>query len=693
MIPIAFIAWLALAGTLAETLAETPVETLAETPAAPDLPGESTGMPKDPFVLMVDGLAASEQQAGPDSTDRVIRPFSMAVPENQRIVVTDSISRWQLWSDHGEWMSRQPGVISFRQGGLGRHDGFLIRGHESRHQRFYLDGIAFSERIFGTSNYNRLPHYSRFDHVHEFSASTQYHSEFITQRYHVTRPLTLINYDQTTFDHRSTEGFLTGNLTPSTNISMAYWGKNEAEGYRNNRMNGRNASVSAYHYLNESWLMEGGFYYSGLQLGEPQRYGIGDMATFSFNHFEVFPETPNGRSSLRNTLFRVTAWHRNNNTSHRLNDNHQASTRISLYHDRNRRFHYATGDSTSMRTLTTGLAARHMGHTGPVRWMGDGYGEWSVIDRDRHASMDISSWFYSRGRLTASTSVVPQVALFSWMSGSWRSDGYAGYEAGAGFRSRPFSHLRGHPLSAIQLYGSYARGEVMPKIGHLYYSGGPLMGNPHLNNEILERIEAGLAWQSGTWSVRTEIHASRIRKPILAGQDTAFVQAGPYTSAGGMASLSRESRHWEITLSGTFQQYFSDDFSIESQLLDRSGQRVWTRASIHYKNNLFDRAAFVKTGFYLLASPSPYRSAQYYPEQDYWDPNSWNPDPSFTEAQAVPEFLRLDLDMTARVRSAFFLLRLENALDNWLVPGYFETAYLPMPAMRLRFGVRWVLRN
>jgi hypothetical protein len=35
----------------------------------------------------------------------------------------------------------------------------------------------------------------------------------------------------------------------------------------------------------------------------------------------------------------------------------------------------------------------------------------------------------------------------------------------------------------------------------------------------------------------------------------------------------------------------------------------------------------------------------------------------------------------------------ENALDNWLLPGYFETAWQPMPPNRLRFGIRWVLRN
>ncbi|MEX2656248.1 MAG: putative porin, partial [Balneolales bacterium] len=187
--------------------------------------------------------------------------------------------------------------------------------------------------------------------------------------------------------------------------------------------------------------------------------------------------------------------------------------------------------------------------------------------------------------------------------------------------------------------------------------------------------------------------ASQYDQPILVGQDTTFVQAGSYSSIGLTAWAGLHGKSVELKISGSFQQYLSDDLRIENQMLDLSGQRAWTRVSFYYKNYIYERAAFMKAGFYVQVSPTSYRSSQYYPAMDYWDPNSWSPGTDVTVAQALPEFIRLDLDMTTRIRSVIFLFRLENALDNWLMPGYFETAYQPMPSRRFRFGIRWVLRN
>ena len=606
-----------------------------------------------------------------------VEPLTMAHPSAYHMVSNDSLNRWELWSDYGESLTRRPGVISFQLGGLGRNDGFLLRAHENRHQRVLRDGIPLNERIFGSANRKRLPHYSRMASVHEFSGHIRHQSEITTQRYHVTRPLTLINYDQSEFEYRSTEGYLARNITPSTNLSIGYWGKNESEGYRNSGMGGRNAEITAYHFLTDSWMFEGGLHYSGLQFGEPDGYLIGDMNTFHFNHFQATPVESQAESSLRNTMIRLTAYHRPDPET-------DANTRISVYHDRYRRLHYQTPDSSIVRTLTTGVAGRHIQYYGPFELQGDLHSEWSVIDRDRYRTMDVDSWIYSEGKGMVTLPLPNRSQLHTWFKAGWRSDGFTDYEMGSKVNWRIFSRLTA--------YASYARGEQMPLPGQLYWQRAPVYGQSEFRNEILQRAEAGVTFQSRGWELGGEVHGSVYEQPVLVGQDSTFIQAGSYNSAGTAGWMFYDGDRFELAVSGTFQQYFSDALHPENQLLDLSGQRVWTRASFHYKNYVFDSAAFIKAGFYALASPNPYRSAQYYPAMDYWDPNSWFPGEG-AEAQAIPDFVRLDLDLTARVRSAIFLFRIENALDNWLFPGYFETAYHPMPSMRLRFGVRWVLRN
>ncbi|MBP3191183.1 hypothetical protein [Natronogracilivirga saccharolytica] len=670
-----------------------PGDTIPQEPDEPEAPEEPADPPdRDGVPADVDREEPMDPEGIPDEADvredrrerdrhvyyEPVQPLEMEAPGAFVRVSNDSLSRWEMWSDQGEWLSRQHGVISYQLGGLGRNDGFLIRGHESRHQRVYRDGIPLNERVFGSANRKRLSHYSRLATVNEFNAPTYHRTETSTRRYHVSQPLTLINYEQTAYEYRSTEGYLTQNITPSTNISIAYWGKNESEGYRNSTMGGRNAEVILYHFINDSWLVEGGFIYSGLQMGEPHGYDIVDMFTFPFDRFEVFPNETTAESSMRNSLFKATAYRRGD-------PGEKATSRISLYHDRYRRFHYDSADSSYIRNHTTGLTARHIEHAGPFELQGDVRSEWTVIDRDRFQTMDIDSWIFSEGMVMAGLPLPRQSRLHTWGRAGWRTDGHTDYEIGSQVTIR----LSGN-LSAR---ASYSRGEHMPQAGHLYWNRDPVRGDEDIGNEVVERAVAGLHQGNGRWDAGVELHASRFERPILVDQDSVFTQAGSYASAGATTWISFNGDRIEFSLSGTYQNYISDDDRLVNQLLDRSGHRIWGRASFYYKNYVLDSASYIKGGFYLQASPNIYRSAQYYPSMDYWDPNSWHPAAEATEAQALPEFARLDLDLTARVRSVIFLFRLENALDNWLLPGYFETAYHPMPSTRFRFGIRWVLRN
>lgn len=649
--------------TRADTLnaVETPADTLNAVETRTDTPD-----------------ADSEEQ----DTTRVVKPLRIDTPTQWNPAwsesLNDSLARWELWSHYGERLSRQAGVVSIQQGGHGRNDGFLIQGYETRHQRIMQDGIPRNERIFGSVNRNRLMHYSRMATVQSATSYLNHETEIYRRRYYLSRPLTFINFEQSAYNYRSTEALVSQNVNPSTNISLAYWGKNQSEGYRRNDMGGRNAEVLLAHHLNEQWVIEGGFEYSGLQLSEHDGYLMADMGQFSFNRFEAMPNQSSAASSVRNSLFRINAWHR-------ASEQQAATSRLAFYHDRYRRSYYQTTDSSFVLTATTGLTMRHVQHLGPFTLQADLLSEWTLVSEDRHDSLPRGSWFYNRARITGATVLPASAILTAWAQAGVRTDSFSEYETGL------HVHL---PLpGGLMAYGSLSAGTLMPQPGHVYWNRAAVYGNSGLQSEFIQRLQGGMHYTQGSWNADINLHAGNTRRPILVGRDTTFVQAGSYISMGASGRVAYESRRVEAALSGTFHQYVSDDNRFENRLLDLSGQRVITRMSFHYKNYAFNRAAFFKSGFYVLVSPSAYRTSRYYPEMDYWDPNGWNPYSDLDEAQAIPQFVRLDLDLTARVRSALFLFRLENALDNLLLPGYFETAYQPMPSMRYRFGIRWILRN
>ncbi|MDI6401541.1 hypothetical protein QLX67_06000 [Balneolaceae bacterium ANBcel3] len=610
-------------------------------------------------------------------TTEVYLPMRTQFPVVYTEISSDSLARWELWTDPGERLARRYGIIASRLGAQGRNDGFILDGYEPGEQRIFLDGIPFNERIFGSANRNRLPHYSRIASVHHKSGGINHLESYTRNRYHVSRPLTFINYEQTTYEYRNTEGFLSQNISPRMNVSLAYQGRNENEGYTNRAMGGRNAEASVYYYLSHRWLLETGADYSGLQLDEPGGYPTADMNHFSFDRFAAQPADPQAASSVSNARFYVTL-------HGRAEAEDQSNVRLSAYYDCYRRFFYGQVDSSSVRTHTAGLTAEVVQPWKIMEWSARFRSEWSIIGQDKFQSMMVDSWGYHE--LEVIHAVTPGRLLWSVRGrGGYRTDAFTELEAGSSFRLDVFP--------GAQLTVSASAGERMPLPGHLYWDGVQISGNETLNNEFVMRAEASLHYQSSTWDLGVKTFLSSRKDPVLLSEDGLFLQEGEILSMGASAWIALDRNRFEASLSGTFQEYHSDDPAITHRMLDRSGQRAWARASFYYKNEVFNRAAFLKTGFYLQVSPSVYRAMQYYDTVDYWDPNSWHYHADITEAQALPEFARLDLDLSARVRSVFVLLRLENALDDWVTSGYFETPWQPMPSRRMRFGIRWVLRN
>lgn len=649
-----FIAWLLLIF----------IPALPDTVDPPQDPPEEVPQPDDP---------EEEEEFDEEEVDPVV-PYEISVETGFEEVLNDSLLRWEMLQNPNEWQFRQPGRLTYRLGMIGRHDAALVEGHDPRHQRSFWGPVSVADRVTGMTNPNRLPHY-RFSSFREHSRGIRYENRYEMRRFYVTRPLTQITLEQKGDEYRSVEGFLTQNITRELNLEAGYWGKLEEPGYPRNFMLGRKTWGGANYHLSDRYIIRGMILYNGLQMDEPNGFIMDDMFTFPFQPFNTTANEPDANSSVRNTVLKTSLYHRPDTTE-------DVNAQVTAYGDRNRRFYYSSEDSTFYRVSTAGLASRYQVEP------------FSNFDVDLEASVEYSNIasgsnrsMREEGWMSAEVRHRWELPLLSWFKpdgwGEWlyRSDGYDAGHIGAGI-NMPISRW-------ISLNGAVSFGEHMPTPQQLYWkseSETGVEGNPDLINEEHRRAEGGLTIFPGfRFQIQGNAQVKQIREPILLNAENEFRQTGFYESWSGTGKMGYYGDNLTSELSMTSQFYFANDPDPVLQELGDSGIRSWTQFSTHYENYIFDRAAYFKGGFVTWVSPFAYQTGTYRPELDYWDPHSFE--------QEIPPFIRLDVELSARVRNVIFRFRYENVLDEIVQPGYFEQALHPMNKRRLRFGLQWILRN
>lgn len=634
-------------------------------------PADTLDPPQDP----PEEVEQAEEDPEADEEDvEEVEPYSITPETGFNEVLNDSLLRWEMLQNPTEWHFRQPGRITYRLGLIGRNDAALVEGHDPRHQRSFWGPVSVNDRVTGMMNPNRLPHY-RFLSFKEHTRGIRYDNRFEMRRFYVTRPLTQVTLEQTGDEYRSVEGFLTQNISQKLNLEAGYWGKLEESGYPRNFMLGRKAWGSANYHLNDRYILRGMILYNGLQMDEPGGYLMDDMFTFPFQPFNATAIWNNARSSVRHTTYKASMYHRPDVDS-------QVNAQVTGYRHRNRRFFYSSTDSTLYRVHTNGIAARY--HTRPVGDLEvdlEATGEYSGRVSDPGEGLIKRGWYDAEARIRWALPLLSRLRLDGWGEWAWRSDDQLAGQVGAGIEL---------PLSRfIALDGAVSFGEVMPTPQQMYWyneNEDAVQGNPGLSNEEHRRAESGvILFPEFRFRMKGNAQVKQIREPILINEDNEFQQTGYYESWSGSGSMGYYGDHLTTELSLTSQFYFSDTPDPVLQTLNDSGFRSWTRFSAHYQNYVFDRAAYFKGGVISWFSPFAYQTGTYHPEMDYWDPHSFE--------QEIPPFVRLDVELSARVRNVIFRFRYENVLDEIVQPGYFEQALHPMNERRLRFGLQWILRN
>lgn len=252
---------------------------------------------------------------------------------------TDSTLRWERWWSPSERRSRQAGVVSARLTGFLRHDASYIRGYVPGRQRVFIDGVELADPMTGLVNPHRIPH-QNVDVWEESGAGTVHRTRLSERDFYLTRPLTTIDYEQGSFNRRSTDATFAANLSTQTGYSLRFWGKNDDGEYLGSPTSGRLMSARIYHHPDSVWKWVGQIRYQGLQTTEPN----------GFDTFNYIPQatTPreNADASVRDLLVNGFLAHRN-------------GARYGAHAGSYRRFYHGEADSAYYKVRSAGVYGQH----------------------------------------------------------------------------------------------------------------------------------------------------------------------------------------------------------------------------------------------------------------------------------------------------------------------------------------------
>lgn len=641
----------------------------------------------------VDSLNSKSKKKPKKKIIRVI-PLKYFKEPGFHIYTTDSLKRWQLWTNPVEWENRQRGVITHRLGGMGKNDGYLLLDHGNNFRKVYFDGYKMNNPVTGGFNATRLPQHIISKYYLDTDGIDAV-SRIRASDFYVIKPFTRVDYEQSKYGYRSLNALVTQNVTKRINVLGKYWGKSEQGVYNNSKFVGDQVLGRVTYHMNRHMVLSNTLLFNGWTQDQSDGYVIQNMNTFNFDRLNTRAKVQGGgsgfstgappRSKVNSTIFTTSLYIRKDTL-------HRANFRITGFYDSYHRFYGNSqdsalignqyqvypADSSNYVVRKMGFSARKTLSLGPTLLDVEANINRNIVPfKDNHA---LTKTFWTMYRIEARNewNIFNAAKLNLRAAHTFRSDGFSTRSGTARFDWHVFKGLR--------IHASVAAGSQMPTIQELYWKSLAFKGQPNLKNQQIQRGEVGLKLQlSKVLQIGFKAYGSRYHNPIVLGLNRQFENIGTYYSKGGEAWVHFENTHWIIKASGTYQLFSSTDNRLENQLLNNSGGKLWDRFGVHWKGYALKRATYVKMGFYGVISPFSYRSAHYYPQLDIWQ--------YMNQDQPIPSFFRVDFDLAARIRWFMIYMRFENLLDGLGQRGYFETADYPMTPRVFRFGIRVIFRN
>ena len=594
--------------------------------------------------------------------------WTYRLQEAFEVAETDSTLRWTKLLNLFDRFYQEKGAITYRMGTVGRMDGIEHHSFETRHMNLEMEGLNLNDPLTGAVNWNRLPIH-KIDVFKEADYGAAYRSQTRLRDHYLVQPRTYLNFDESKFNHRSLEFSYTQNFKNTTNLELSFWDRRDGGGYNRQEVDGRQIVARAYHQLNDRWLLKGAIINNDLDRQEPFGYAVTDPQFFNFNRFIENPLQPGSSSNQASNDIYFQAHHRRSIES-------DVSTKFGLHYQTDKWDLTYNADTLATDFQKVEAFARQHVRFGPTHITGTG--RLFLLNAREDDNLAENSWAGGdvEGNITQHITRRFQINGSAKLT-QW-NDNRSSQELSARLLFRPF---RGTSLSVFG--GILSRS---PDIQSMYWRSNQFSGNTDLVNE--ESSLAGAAAElalSRSLQVGFRGDLRETENAIFIDSEGQFTTIDPYTMISTTAWFSLDSRIFEGEISGTYKTYSSNGVHPINEILATSGDRIWLKGNIYWKNYLFDQATYVKTGFSGVFSPNAFRTAEFITPLNRWQHG--------TNEFVNPSYYRLDFDVSARVRWFMVLIKWENILDRVEQLGYFESTGFPMPERRFRFGIRVLFTN
>lgn len=583
-------------------------------------------------------------------------------------ITNDSLLRWQIWPNWGDFYAYRKDVISYRQGTTGRVDAYDISGYNPYEQEINLEGIKLSSSITGLINYNYVPHH-KIGSVYERMGSSL-NSDIELKKYYILQPISYLNYDEAKNNYRNLEFMVTQNFTERTNAEISFWDRRDGDNYPDNEVQGSQILARAYHYLNQKYQIRSIFLRNEFDMDEPFGYVVTDPATFAFDEFSSVAKESRASSNTLRRDFITGIYHRADTS-----ESEDMGLEFTLSKDK-LSLPFST-DTLSWELVGYRLSAFKELRMEKLKFKLDGSVD--LYDMKDQTTINRSGWSILEVDSRVDFDVNENTGLFGKASLKTRSDGFSGSDLGVGANL-----ILGNRLNFRVNASVFDR---MPTIQALYWRSKNYSGNNDLKNSQGTSLFGALEMNLGNnLTIGSSGRLKSMKNDTFLYPDSTFVNSDQYSTFSGTLFGRFENSRIEIESSATFQTATYDDTSQVISLNNTLDQKIWFRNNFFFKKYAFNEAAFIKFGVRTTFSPQSYGSRLYNTGLQFWQNNS------STEVD-LPYYFRMDAELSARVRAIMVLIRWENALDGIGQAGYFEASTFPMPARRLIVGIRAQFRN
>lgn len=647
-----------------------PLSALAQvdSTATPD----TLGLPLQPVPDSLTVSAPDTLQGDSVEVKFKVTPWEYHALLNAGLAATDSTLRWQLWPSWTYKKNRDPGVISYRLGTIGRTNAQLIDAHEPKYQQLFWEDINLGDPVSGIVNWSYIPHH-KVENLYENDRGTMHRTTFYLNEYYLNEPLTRLNYNESSFDTRSLEFVVSRNFGQKTNAEISYWDRRDGGEYNNSGVVGRQIYARVSHQLDKQQELKLNFLNNKFDNRLPFGYVIpADPSLFNFDRFEANANESSASADRGSTIIGLNYYRRPADSTKTTSNLHAG-----IFTNYVKREVTYSADTTFYNVQVLGTNIRKWQQLGPVNVEGAASYNYFLNKDETQSNLVTDNWGLFKTEAKAEIEPVIFFTLGGHAGYRSRSDGYSDYtigvEAKVSFADR------------LNVSAEISSGKRMPTPQQLYWQSNEFQGNPDLTEETIQALQGKIDFKPFAGStVGVKAQLKQIDDGIIVGNDSTFTNSNEYGSLSTTGFFEYNSTHFELSGSATYHQFGNFLKSRAEVLPVDETERIWFRASAYVKGYLFNRATYVKGGLAGMITPQTYQPARYYPSLDYWQSAG---------SDFIPSFNRLDVDVSARIRSIVVLLRYENVLDDLVQQGYFETAGYPQTQRRFIFGIRVLLRN